>query len=401
MLALAAPDGREVTAEGRIEGFMLDAPRGQGGFGYDPLFLPEADNVAGRSFAEYAPHGEERRLAPRPRRGAPARGAHPAGPPRPLAPPPEVAVNAKKLAAPYRVRAPRTFRLAHVDPADTDGVKGKDAAEKLLAAGRERLRELQEMLYAQDRWSLLLIFQAMDAAGKDGTIEHVMSGVNPHGLPGLLVQGALGRGTRPRLPVALLDAACPSAGASASSIARTTRRCWSCACTPRSSRRSSCRPTLRDASASGASGSRTSPPSSATWRATATVIRKFFLHVSKEEQKRRFLARIDEPEKNWKFSPGDVAERAHWDDYQRAYEDAIRADQRRRTRRGTSCRPTTSGSRALVVAEAIVEALEELDLHFPKVDAAQRRELEGDARGPGDGRRLRRLSPRKHERRQA
>ena len=171
---------------------------------------------------------------------------------------------------------------------------------------------MQDKLYAQDQWGVLLIFQAMDAAGKDGAIKHVMSGVNPQGCqvysfkaPSAeeLDHDFLWRTSR----------RCPSAAASASSTARTTRRCWSCGCTRRSSRSRSCR----------SSSSR-----SEIWEERfediraferylrqGTSILKFFLHVSKEEQKERFLERLDQPEKNWKFSMADAKEREHWDDY--------------------------------------------------------------------------------------
>ncbi len=200
------------------------------------------------------------------------------------------------------------------------------------------------MLYAQDRWALLLIFQAMDAAGKDGTIKHVMSGVNPqgvqvysfkapsaeeldhdylwrcHALPArarahrhlqpLLLRGGAGRARAPRDP----RAAEAAAGAGRRSSI------WE-------ERYEDIRNFERYLARNG------------------VVIRKFFLHVSKEEQKRRFLTRLDEPEKNWKFSASDVAERRHWNDYQRAYEDAIRETATRRGAVVRGARPTTSGSR--------------------------------------------------------
>ena len=283
-------------------------------------------------------------------------------------------MNAKKLAAPYRVRAPRTFRLAHVDPADTDGVKNKEAGEKLLAAGRERLRELQEMLYAQDRWSLLLVFQALDAAGKDGTIEHVMSGVNPTGCQvfsfkqpseeeldhdflwrcstRLPERGRIGIFNRSWYEEVLVVRVHPPILA-AQKLPPTlvTPRIWS--------------ERMEDIAAYERYLAR-----------NGTVIRKFYLHVSKEEQKRRFLARIDDPEKNWKFAPGDVAERAHWDRYRQAYEEAIRATSAPHAPWYVVPADHKWYTRAIVMA-AIVDALEELDLGFPKVSAARRRELKG------------------------
>ncbi len=296
-------------------------------------------------------------------------------------------MNAKKLAAPYRVRAPRTFRLAHVDPADTDGVKNKEAGEKLLAAGRERLRELQEMLYAQDRWSLLLVFQALDAAGKDGTIKHVMSGVNPTGCQvfsfkqpseeeldhdflwrcstRLPERGRIGIFNRSYYEEVLVVRVHPPILAA-----------------------QQLPPRAGDAATSGSERFEDIKAYERYLARNGTVIRKFFLHVSKEEQKRRFLERIDEPEKNWKFSPGDVDERAHWDDYMHAYEDAIRAHERAARARGTWCRRTTSGSRARSSGRDRRGARGARPA-FPEGERGPAPGTEGDGRGAGEGRRLR------------
>ena len=195
----------------------------------------------------------------------------------------------------------------------------RDVEAGLQAAGGD----LQERLYAQDQWSVLLIFQAMDAAGKDSAIKHVMSGVNPQGCEVHSFKGPSTRGARSRFPVAYRRARCRGAAASASSIARPPRRLSSYGCTRTSSR----------------SGP---PPSEVItkniWRERfkiisawerylspqGVVVRKFFLHVSKEEQRPALLQRLEQPEKNWKFSPADVAERKHFAEYMNAYEDMIR-----------------------------------------------------------------------------
>jgi PPK2 family polyphosphate:nucleotide phosphotransferase len=296
---------------------------------------------------------------------------------------PKLAKRAAEFSRPYRVTKGKGFRLADVDPGDTAHLESEDAdrAREALKEGVELLAEYQDMLYAQDRWSLLLIFQAMDAAGKDGTIKHVMSGVNPQGVqvfsfkaPSpedldhdfmwrcqrcLPERGRIGIFNRSYYEEVLVARVHPEI------LARqklppelVTKRIWEERCEDiRSFERYLAR--------------------------NGTVVRKFFLHVSKGEQKRRFMSRLDEPEKNWKFSANDVAERRHWKAYQEAYEYAIRetatpeapwyvvpADNKWFTR--------------VVVGAAIVDALAGLDLHYPKVTPAQRkalaearRELEG------------------------
>jgi PPK2 family polyphosphate:nucleotide phosphotransferase len=287
---------------------------------------------------------------------------------------PNLAKRAAPFSRPYRVTKGKGFRLSDVDPSDTAHLESADAdrAREVLKDGIEMLAEHQDMLYAQDRWSLLLIFQAMDAAGKDGTIKHVMSGVNPQGvqvfsfkapsaedldhdylwrcLRSLPERGRIGIFNRSYYEEVLVAKVHPEI------LERqklppelVTKRIWQ-------ERYEDIRNFERYLARNG------------------TLIRKFFLHVSKGEQKRRFLSRLDEPEKNWKFSATDVAERRHWKDYQRAYEEAIQetatpeapwyvvpADNKWFTR--------------LVVAAAIVDALAGLDLHYPKVTAAQRKAL--------------------------
>ena len=278
-----------------------------------------------------------------------------------------------RLAERYCVRNGGKFRLEDVDPADTSGATSRSHAEKLLQKSTAILSEMQEKLYAQDRWALLLIFQGMDAAGKDSAIKHVMSGVNPQGCDvrsfkapsheeldhdflwrahkAAPERGRIGIFNRSyyeevvviRVHPKLLDAErLPDP--------LVTKHIWD--------------ERYEDINAHERYLAR-----------NGTVIRKFFLHLSKAEQRQRFLARLDEPAKNWKFSLGDVAERELWPDYQEAYEAAIRG---------------TASKRApwyvvpadhkwythLIVASAIVEALDDLDLAFPEADKGKRKQLE-------------------------
>jgi PPK2 family polyphosphate:nucleotide phosphotransferase len=281
--------------------------------------------------------------------------------------------KARKLAEPFRVTDGK-FRLKDIDPDDTLKFTSEDKprAKEALANGVSLLAELQDMLYAQDRWSLLLIFQAMDAAGKDGAIKHVMSGVNPQGcqvysfktpsnedldhdflwrcIKDLPERGRIGIFNRSyyeetlvvrvhreflekqRLPPELV-----------------TKGIWK-------ERFQDIRNFERYLTRNG------------------VVIRKFFLHVSNKEQKKRFLERIEEPEKNWKFSANDAKERGYWDDYMEAYEDMIQntatkeapwyvvpADNKWFTR--------------VVVAAAVIDALADLDLYYPKVSDEKLKEL--------------------------
>jgi PPK2 family polyphosphate:nucleotide phosphotransferase len=286
----------------------------------------------------------------------------------------EMLKGAHALSKSYRVRDGRDFRLRDFDPADTGDLKEEDKprAKEALQAGVEALAGLQERLYAQDRWALLLIFQAMDAAGKDGTIKHVMSGVNPQGcqvssfkaptseeldhdylwrcLRRLPERGRIGIFNRSYYEETLVVRVHPEL------LARQklppgliTKHIWD-------QRFEDIRHVERYLSRNG------------------VLIRKFFLHVSKKEQKKRFLERLDTPEKQWKFSAADVQERAFWDEYQAAYEDLIRhtataeapwyvvpADNKWFTR--------------VIVAAAVIDALASLNLQFPEVDAAKRKEL--------------------------
>jgi PPK2 family polyphosphate:nucleotide phosphotransferase len=282
--------------------------------------------------------------------------------------------EASRLARRFTVAEGRRFRLSEVDPDDTGGIDSKEHAAALLAEGVERLRVEQEKLYAQGTWAMLLIFQAMDAAGKDSTIKHVMAGVNPQGCQ-------------------VFSFKAPSTEELAHDFLwRTTR------CLPERGRigifnRSYYEEVLVVRVHPKLLAAERLPAPLITkhiWKErfddinaferhlvrSGVVVRKFFLHVSKETQKERFLERLDEPEKNWKFSVADVAERQHWDDYMAAYEDMIQhtataeapwhivpADHKWFTR--------------LVVAATVADAMAELDLQFPTVDRAKRRELEG------------------------
>jgi PPK2 family polyphosphate:nucleotide phosphotransferase len=266
------------------------------------------------------------------------------------------------LSARYRVTEGKKFRLADIDPADTAGLD-KQHAKGALIRGVEKLDTLQEKLYAQDRWGVLVIFQAMDAAGKDGAIEHVMSGVNPQGVQVFsfkapsseeLDHDFLWRGVT-RLPergrigihnrswyeeVLVVRVHPPILAGQRLPIELVGKSIWD--------------ERLEDIAAFERYFAR-----------QGYLILKFFLHVSKEEQKARFLSRLDEPEKNWKFALGDVREREHWESYMKAYEAAIRAtaaphapwyvvpaDHKWFTR--------------LVVSDAIVCGIEGLDLAWPK-----------------------------------
>lgn len=283
-----------------------------------------------------------------------------------------IAKRAGRLADRFRVSDPKRFRLAQVDPGDTWRLRSKVQAASLLRKGVERLSELQEKLYAQDRWSVLLVFQAMDAAGKDSTIKHVMSGVNPQGCevhsfkqpgPDDLDHDFLWRTAR-RLP-------------ERGRIGIFNRSHYEEVLVVRVHAELLARQKLPSRLITGdiwKERFRSINEHELHLARNGTAIRKFFLHVSKQEQRKRFLERLDRPEKHWKFSLADVQERAHWEQYQRAYEDMIRhtstphapwyvvpADHKWFTR--------------LVVAAAVVDALEDLRLEWPEVDSPKRKEL--------------------------
>jgi PPK2 family polyphosphate:nucleotide phosphotransferase len=290
-----------------------------------------------------------------------------------------------KFIRPYVVDNGRKFRLKDHDPGDTRWVKTKKELKSLLKEGVERLCKLQEKLYAQDQWGVLLVFQAMDAAGKDSAIEHVMSGVNPQGCQVSSFKG-------------------PSAEERDHDFLwRTTRKL------PERGRigifnRSYYEETLVVRVHPEFMQGSQLPPKLVTksiWRErfedinaferylarNGYVIRKFFLNVSKKEQKARFLARLDRKDKNWKFGMGDLKERDRWNDYQAAYEDTIRNT-------GTEDAPwvvvpaDNKKFARIVVAAAVIDALDALKLKFPKVSDEQLKDLkrarvmlEGGTRG--------------------
>ena len=273
----------------------------------------------------------------------------------------------------WRVENGKGFHLRDFDPRDTGGLKlDKDAARELLAEGVQELAEFQGRLFAQDRWALLLVFQAMDAAGKDSTIKHVFSGVNPQGcevhsfkVPSqeeldhdFLWRAAVHLPERGRIGIfnrsyyeEVLVVRVHSEILKGEKIpdALLGKKVWD--------RR------FEDINAF----------EKHLWR-NGTAVRKFFLNVSKEEQKKRFLERLDKPDKNWKFSDGDVTERARWNDYMGAYEEMIRAT-------STKHAPwhvvpaDHKWFTQLVVAATIVEALAELDVRYPALGPAEKRRL--------------------------
>ncbi len=278
-----------------------------------------------------------------------------------------------EIAKRYRIESGRKFSLADIEPADTWKLKSKDHAQQWLEEGVARLSELQDLLYAQSQWSLLLIFQAMDAAGKDGTIKHVMSGVNPQGCqvfsfkaPSdedlnhdflwrttrcLPERGRIGIFNRSYYEEVLVVRVHPEwLWRQKLPPALVTKKIWE-------ERFESINCLERHLARNG------------------VVILKFFLHLSKKEQRNRFLSRLEDPAKHWKFSAADMRERQCWNDYQRAYEDMIRQTASPHAPWHVVPADHKWFSR-LVVAEAIVDALESLNLAYPKVDKAKRKELE-------------------------
>ena len=278
-----------------------------------------------------------------------------------------------KLAEKYRVTDPKNFRIKHTDPGDTWKLKSKEEAHELLEDGICRLCDLQAKLYAQDSWGLLLIFQAMDAAGKDGTIKHVMSGINPQGcevysfkaptsteldhdylwrcLVSLPRRGRIGIFNRSYYEETLVVRVHPKLLA-AEKIPKklVTKHIW--------------KERFEDINALERYLSR-----------NGFLIRKFFLNISHEEQRKRFLSRLEESKKNWKFSPADAKERKYWDGYMEAYEETIR-----HTSTGEAPWYVVPADNKwfthLVVAGAIIETLESLGLAFPEVTPEQAKALE-------------------------
>jgi len=272
-----------------------------------------------------------------------------------------------------RVRPGSKVRLKSIDTDSTGSYESKETAQKHLKKGVEELRRMQEMLYAQDQQALLLVFQAMDGAGKDSTIEHVMSGVNPQGCQ-------------------VFSFKSPSSEELDHDFLWRTAKCL-----PERGRigifnRSYYEETLVVRVHPEYLEKQRLPRDLATDRIwdhrfedirnwekyltrNGTVIRKFYLHVSKDEQKKRFLARLEEPEKNWKFQAGDVKERALWDEYQRAYEDMLGAT-------STTYAPwhvipaDHKWFARLAVADIIIDTLRSMKLHYPKLSKEARAGLD-------------------------
>lgn len=282
---------------------------------------------------------------------------------------------ARKLSRPLCITNGKKFRLKDIDPGDTLWLSSedKDKAKEALAEGIQALTKLQDLLYAQDRWALLLIFQAMDAAGKDGAIKHVMSGINPQGcqvfsfkapsdeeldhdylwrcVKRLPERGRIGIFNRSYYEEVLVVRVHPEI------LHRQklppeliTKNIWD-------ERFKDMKNLERYVTRNG------------------IVVRKFFLHVSKEEQKRRFLARLDTQEKKWKFSVGDSKERQYWKDYMNACEQMIRHT-------ATKSSPwyvvpaDNKWFTRLVVAAAVIDALASLNMQYPKIDKEKAEELE-------------------------
>jgi PPK2 family polyphosphate:nucleotide phosphotransferase len=273
----------------------------------------------------------------------------------------------------YCVEHGKDFRLKDIDPADTQNLNLKEEAKDFLEKGVARLNDLQQTLYAQDQWAVLVILQGMDGAGKDSVIRHVMSGVNPQGCEvysfkqpsqedlnhdflwrtsKLLPQrGRIGIFNRSYYEEVLVVRVHPELlGKEQIPNAIEKKKIW--------------KERFEDINSFESYLNR-----------NGVLVRKFFLHLSKEEQRNRFLSRLDEPDKNWKFSEADVKERERWEDYMQAYEDMIRhtatphapwfvvpADHKWFTR--------------MVVASVIIDTLESLHLTFPRVDEAKRKELD-------------------------
>jgi PPK2 family polyphosphate:nucleotide phosphotransferase len=286
----------------------------------------------------------------------------------------EVIRRAHKFADPFAVCNGKKFRLKDVDPNDTLGFKSADKpkAKEALVMGVQAMAELQDKLYAQDKWALLLIFQAMDAAGKDGAIKHVMSGVNPQGcqvfsfkspsaddldhdylwrcMKVLPNRGHIGIFNRSYYEETLVVRVHPEFLAKQKVPPQLlTKSIWD-------QRFEDIRNFEQYLSHNG------------------IIARKFFLHVSKREQKRRFLERIENPEKNWKFSASDATEREHWDEYMDAYEDVIRNTATKQSPWYVVPADNKWFTR-VVVAAAVVEALASLDLSYPEVGPDKLKEL--------------------------
>jgi len=286
----------------------------------------------------------------------------------------EIIRKAHKFVDSFRVTDGKKFRLRDFDPADTLGIKSefKPRAKEALAVGVQALADFQDKLYAQDKWAVLLIFQAMDAAGKDGVIKHVMSGVNPQGcdvhsfkspsaedldhdylwrcMKVLPNRGHIGIFNRSYYEETLVVRVHPEFLAKQKLPPElVTKKIWQ-------HRFEDIRNFEQYLSNNG------------------VVVRKFFLHLSKKEQKRRFLERIENPDKNWKFSASDAAEREHWDEYMDAYEDMIRNTATKESPWYVVPADNKWFTR-IIVSAAVIETLASLGLHYPAVGKEKLKEL--------------------------
>jgi PPK2 family polyphosphate:nucleotide phosphotransferase len=287
----------------------------------------------------------------------------------------EIIKRARELAEPFRISKGKDFRLKDVDPDDTREFTkeaDKPRSKGLLAMGVTALAELQDKLYAQDKWAVLLIFQAMDAAGKDGAIKHVMSGINPQGcqvysfkspsaedldhdylwrcmkcLPNRGHIGIFNRSYYEEVLVVRVHSEFLAKQKLPSQLVG--KNVWE-------ERYEDIRNFEQYLARNG------------------VVVRKFFLHVSKKEQKQRFLDRIDDPLKNWKFSSNDASERDYWDDYMKAYEEMIQETATKHAPWYVVPADNKWFTR-VVVASAVIETLASLDLAYPEVDESKLKEL--------------------------
>jgi PPK2 family polyphosphate:nucleotide phosphotransferase len=280
--------------------------------------------------------------------------------------------NLAKFIQPYRIANGKKFKLKDHDPEDTGGYQFEERAKELLQQGVDQLAKLQDKLYAQDKWGVLLIFQAMDAAGKDGTIKHVMSGVNPQGvqvysfkapsaedldhdflwrsMKCLPERGRIGIFNRSYYEETLVVRVHPEILNKQHVPARVmTKHIW--------------KERFEDIAAFERYLSR-----------NGVLVRKFFLNVSKAEQKKRFLERLENSDKHWKFSSADLAERGHWDEYQEAYQEVIRHTSTEESPWFVVPADNKWFSR-LVVAGAVIDGLESLGLEYPEVTDAQKKDL--------------------------
>ncbi len=285
----------------------------------------------------------------------------------------KLAKTSGKLAEPYRITGAERFRLKDFDPADTGKLHSKEAATEMLDDGVKLLSRMQEKLYAQDRWSLLIVMQAMDAAGKDGAIKHVMSGVNPQGcdvhsfkapspeeldhdylwrahkaVPERGKIGIFNRSYYEEVLVVRVHEHLLATQKIPESLI--TKNIWE-------ERFEDIRRFERYLTRNG------------------VVVVKFFLHLSRKEQKKRFLERLDDSKKNWKFSMADVKERGFWKDYQSAYDEMIRNTATRHAPWYVVPADNKWYTR-LVVASAIIDTLDGLNLCFPDADAEVKKELQ-------------------------